>query len=73
MPKDLSIVSFDGTLLSQYATPRLTVIQQDVTKKALAAIELLIQAIKKNTTELKSVSIPVKLVVRESVCRIEKN
>ncbi|EOT49561.1 MULTISPECIES: LacI family DNA-binding transcriptional regulator [Enterococcus] len=73
LPKDLSIVSFDGTLLSQYATPRLTVIQQDVTKKALAAIELLIQAIKKNTTELKSVSIPVKLVVRESVCRIEKN
>lgn len=70
IPSELSIISFDGTLLSQYAVPRLTVIKQNVLAKANAAIQLVLQAIKEDKNNLSSVSIPVELIVGESVTKI---
>ena len=71
VPRDISVVSFDGTLLSQYAIPRLTTMSQDIKKKATMIVELIIEGIKSKNQLEKKLIIPTKLIEGESVKFIE--
>lgn len=45
IPNDISIVGFDGNILSRFASPKLTTITQDVNLKAEKALTMLFQKI----------------------------
>ncbi|MFW8053539.1 LacI family DNA-binding transcriptional regulator [Vagococcus fluvialis] len=67
VPEDISIVSFDGTLLSRYATPKITSMSQDITLKAKAVVELAVEGILEGPQLIKKVVLETKLTEGESV------
>lgn len=67
IPNDVSIVGFDDLYMSRIITPKLTTIQQDITLKGTLASNLLIDLIKNNKVENKNISLPIKLIQRDSV------
>lgn len=71
VPNDFSIVSFDGTLLSQLATPQITTVYQDILLKAQSAIELLFNRLKNEELATTNVQLKTQLIVGESVKKIE--
>ncbi len=71
VPTDVSVVSFDGTLLSRYATPQLTSMSQDVSLKAQKIVELAIQGIESNNALAKKVVLETELVEGDSVQKID--
>lgn len=71
IPKDISIISFDGLILSTLAQPELTTISQDIKAKGQGAVELLISQIDNKNTKPKKIKIPVELKVRNSVKKIK--
>ncbi|GGF36185.1 LacI family transcriptional regulator [Halobacillus andaensis] len=66
VPDDLSIVGFDDIEVGQHITPTLTTIHQDTDLIGKKASEVLIQQINTRSNEYAAVTIPVKLIVRES-------
>jgi LacI family transcriptional regulator len=71
IPKDVSVAGFDGILLSQVMTPRLTTIQQDARSIGKTAAELLIQRIEAKTPPaVQSVLVPGQLLPGETVKKI---
>jgi LacI family transcriptional regulator len=48
IPEDFSIIGFDNLPISQYVTPRLATISQDIKQKAQFALEVLFQHLKKS-------------------------
>ncbi|PPA71071.1 LacI family DNA-binding transcriptional regulator [Jeotgalibacillus proteolyticus] len=70
IPEDYSIVGFDDIAISQYITPSLTTVRQDVFDKGKTATELLMKSI--NDTDAPSpsgttaVELPIKLIIRDS-------
>lgn len=73
IPDDISLVSFDGTLITQYATPKITVIKQNVFNKAKNTVNLLIQSIEKKELFLDSIILPVQFIEGESVLDLNKS
>lgn len=71
VPTDFSIIGYDDLLVSRYASPSLTTISQDVFKKGVISTETLISAIEKKVTEVKTLSLPVELVIRDSTSRLQ--
>lgn len=71
VPKDVSVVGFDNISLSAQVYPGLTTIGQDVKERARVALKEL-SRLKENPTAGKEIILPVSLVIRESVRRIEK-
>lgn len=67
VPNDLSVIGFDNLPLSQYVTPKLTTISQDVEEKATLAVELLVDAIEDSSLRNKQITLDVQLVDRQSV------
>lgn len=67
VPEDLSIVSFDGTPYSKYATPQITSMHQDVSQKATAIMSLMTANIgsKKQGFQVKEVN--TTLIIGDSV------
>lgn len=72
VPRDISVVGFDNNIFSELCRPKLTTVQQSVSDKGFKAVELLVKAIRKEECEKKDIRLPIKLVIRESVRRIEK-
>ena len=66
-PEDLSITGFDDNLYAQISCPALTTIHQDVSQRGTMAIEYLLKIIDGWNPKATNISLPVKLVVRESV------
>ncbi|WP_246218216.1 LacI family DNA-binding transcriptional regulator [Litoribacterium kuwaitense] len=66
VPDDYSIVGFDDLSMSQYVTPSLTTIRQDVFEKGKAAGHLLVNAIEQPDIENQTVELPVQLMTRQS-------
>lgn len=75
VPEDISIVSFDGTLFSRYATPQITSISQDIGRKAEAIMNLMLKGIQSKNTLLEEVRLKTQLIEGESVANFhsEKN
>ena len=69
VPGDISVIGFDGSREAKSAAPRLTTVSQDNFLRAEAAVSLLLKMISGTDTE-KTVTIPVKLTLGESVRRI---
>jgi len=65
VPEDVSFIGIDDILLARYAEPKLTTVGIDKVKMGELAMELLLQKIAGKEAE--SVSLPMELIVRDSV------
>jgi DNA-binding LacI/PurR family transcriptional regulator len=75
VPKDLSIVGFDDSMLAQRTRPALTTVRQDVVAKGRIATSLLIARIEQlrngtASTEAENVVLPTELVIRDSTAPV---
>ena len=70
-PEDLSITGFDDNLYAQLACPSLTTIHQDIFSRGTIAAEYLFKMIDGWNPKTTNLSLPVRLVVRDSV-KIQK-
>jgi len=68
VPADISVIGFDNILQAATMIPSLTTIEQPVNELGQATVRLLLDQIMKRTTEPRSLTIPTRLVERES-CR----
>lgn len=71
IPRDLSITGFDDNYFSQIVTPPITTVRQDVSRKGTLAAEKLIALIDGDDSQAGSTVLPVELVVRESVQKLD--
>lgn len=69
LPRDLSIVGFDDTIAARYTTPPLSSIHQPVSEIAKNAVEMLAARMDNGNLPPETRTLPVELVVRESVAR----
>ncbi|MGY3765257.1 LacI family DNA-binding transcriptional regulator [Vagococcus vulneris] len=67
VPRDVSVVSFDGTPYASYATPALTTVYQDVNLKAIHAINLLIKTIRQEPCEEQHIQINPVIIKGQSI------
>lgn len=72
VPEDLSIIGYDDIPLSSLLSPPLTTILQDKEKLGEEAIRLLLESMKPGKKEYLMVTIPPKLVVRDSTAPFNK-
>lgn len=70
IPDDISIVGFDDNVLSQICYPLLTTVHQSVTDKVKHAVNLLFKIINKEEIEEYKVRLPIHLVIRNSVKKL---
>lgn len=66
-PEDLSITGFDDNLYAQLSCPSLTTIHQDIFTRGTIAAEYLFKMIDGWNPKTTNLSLPVRLVVRDSV------
>lgn len=72
VPEEFSVMGFDDLYFSEYLTPGLTTIRQDIYGRGQSAVKLLIDQIEnKNPRDRKIIS-PVSLKVRQSTAPIRK-
>lgn len=69
IPEQLSIVGFDDVAVAKYITPRLTTVRQPVSAIAKNAVEMLIDRINHPSAPPELRTLPVELVIRDSVVR----
>lgn len=67
VPSDYSIIGFDDVEMAQYMTPGLTTIRQQISLKGQKAVELLLKHIEDLTLPKQEEILPLQLVVRGSV------
>ena len=66
VPRDVSVVGFDGTELSESAYPRLTTVEVPLREIGQAAVEILLRQIEGDRPFVEHLTLPTKLHVRES-------
>lgn len=67
IPKQLSVIGFDGTSLSEISSPRITTVKQNTGLIAKSACKSLISLMSKSTEQKTGlIQLPVKLIVKES-------
>ncbi len=71
VPEDLSVVGFDDSPLCSYCIPALTTVRQDASVRAKTAVSVL-KNLKMGTEERVVVKLPVYLVERKSVKRLNR-
>lgn len=67
IPDDVSIIGFNDTIVSKYTNPPLTSIGVYVEELAEEAVQLMLERLKNKRVYSKLVTIPTKLIERESV------
>jgi len=70
IPKDISVVGFDDNIYGQLVRPALTTVHQNPSEKGELAVDILIESIQKKTEQAIRVSLPTRLVIRNSVKKI---
>lgn len=70
VPEDVSVVGFDDLNIARLTSPQLTTIHQDVTLRGSRAAEMLIAQIEKTPNAETVITMPVRLVKRQSVLDI---
>ena len=74
VPDDVSIISFDEQPYSNFlATPMTTVVQQTEEMGSLAVRMLIDQINSKQNTQSRSIVLPTKIIIRDSVKTIDEN
>ncbi len=71
VPARMSVVGFDDNHYARLVSPRLTTVQQDVFTRGKRAVEMLMALVSGTETSEAVVRYPVRLVVRDSVRRID--
>jgi LacI family transcriptional regulator len=69
VPRDLSVVGFDGIALGEYTVPSLTTVLQPVPELSQAALDLTVQALDRGSSgkgNLRPVKVEPSLIVRGS-------
>lgn len=66
VPRDVSVVGFDGTRLSDLSTPRLTTIKVPLQEIGARAVKLVLEQIQGRVGELEEIVLPVRLKLGES-------
>jgi LacI family transcriptional regulator len=72
VPQDISVTGFDDNIFAITIRPALTTIRQDVTQKALCAVEQVFRLIRKEPLETRQIFLPISLVIRDSVAKKQK-
>lgn len=67
VPEDISVMGFDDLEISQYLTPGLSTIHQEISQKGEKAVKLLIDNINEPNLTKQEQILPVKLIERGSV------
>lgn len=70
VPKDISVVGFDDIKRAELVRPRLTTIRQDFNQKGSRSVDELMKLIKNGENHHVDLRLPVQLVVRETVKKI---
>lgn len=72
VPQDISIVGFDGLFFTNYLTPSLTTVYQDIEIKGKIALDLLMRQVDgKTVIQNKKVVLPVEMNIGASTCKNE--
>jgi LacI family transcriptional regulator len=66
VPGQVSVLGFDNLDLSEYVTPKLTTIAQDIPRKAEIAVRLLLDAIEGKDHPADPITLDVELIERGS-------
>lgn len=72
IPEDISIVGFNDISIAKYLVPPLTTVQLHMSFMGEQAISLLVDKIETNREVSMQISLPSKLVIRESVAKIKE-
>jgi len=73
IPEDISVIGFDNISALQFTLPPLTTVGQDITAKGVKAAELLINLIEgRGHSEPKEKILPLRIIERETVKRINE-
>ncbi len=67
VPEDISVVGFDDSIFARIVTPGITTIHQETGEKGRFAVDMLIKLIEGKTVTPHHVTLPVRLVERDSV------
>lgn len=67
LPDDFSIMGFDNNMYAEFTSPRLTTMFQDIALKGKISADILFRLLQGEEVEKKSITLPVQLVVRDSV------
>ncbi len=73
IPKDISLISFDDPVWATFIQPQLTVVAQPTYELGRIAAEILIKQINEVDSFRQTIVLPTKLIIRESVSRIERS
>ncbi|MDO4337952.1 MAG: LacI family DNA-binding transcriptional regulator [Eubacteriales bacterium] len=71
IPEDLSFTGFDNNMLARVVRPALTTVKQDVRKKGTVAVKCLVDMIHGSVPEENNILLPVELIIRDSVRKID--
>lgn len=69
VPKDISVTGFDDVSFAKISYPKLTTVKQDIIRKGNTAVNILVDAIE-GDKKSKNICLPVELVIRDSVKKI---
>ena len=72
VPEDISVIGFDGLEISQYLTPGLTTVQQNIAKKGERAVEILLENFREEEMGIKDEILPITIAERESVVTLKE-
>ncbi len=70
VPDDISVVGFDDNVFAAECRPRLTTVKQNISDKAVYAVNKIMNIIQGKYEEERNIRLPVKLVIRDSVKNI---
>ena len=73
IPEDISIVSYNDNITSQFIVPALTTVKIHMEFMGETAVELLIERLKNGREIAKKIVIPTQLIKRNSSCTLNKN
>jgi len=72
IPHDLSLVGFDDLPLSSFISPTLTTVRMPASEIAKNSCHLLMRLMKRDFPESRMISLPTKLIIRESTCELDE-
>lgn len=67
IPAEVSVAGFDDIFYTNIITPKLTTVRQDITQKAVAATQMLMQLLHGETVENRNLLLPITLKIRNTV------
>ncbi len=70
IPDDISIIGFDDLVISQYVSPSLSTVHQNITEKGEEAVRMLFNSINGTHSGKQETILPISLTERDSVKRL---